>query len=200
MNQKETSKSKTCCFCGSLVNSSIIEHVKSCKAKKSKCNNCEKMGHYERVCRRRVSEIELDNLEQEIQQIYTHNDYGADIFKIDLLKINVSNTTTNTLNDFKEQVILNSRLGKVLVDTGTKVSGCSVTRPTKWQLIEKMQLTQQNVEPFNIPQCLSKEFLEIHKAKAPILVEWYITEDTFELVLSAKQLVIVHFTPMKNIF
>ena len=102
MNQKETSKSKTCCFCGSLVNSSIIEHVKSCKAKKSKCNNCEKMGHYERVCRRRVSEIELDNLEQEIQQIYTDNDYGADIFKIDLLKINVSNTTTNTLNDFKE--------------------------------------------------------------------------------------------------
>ena len=66
-----------------------------------------------------------------------------------------------------------------------------------------MQLTKQNVEPFNIPQCLSKEFLEIHKAKAPILVEWYIIEDTFELVLSgsvAKQLVIIHFTPVKNVF
>ena len=92
-NQKETYKLKACYFCGSVVNSPIIEHFKSCKTKKSKCNNCKRMRHYEQVCRNeKISETEPDNLERGIQQIHTHNDYGAEIFKIDLLRINVRNT------------------------------------------------------------------------------------------------------------
>ena len=123
VNQKNTSKSKACYFCGFMVNSSITEHVNSCKAKKYKCINCKKMGHYEWDYRnKKVCELELDDLEQKIQQIHTHNDYNADIFKIDFLKVNVSNTPTSNLKDFKAQVIINNHLGTVLVDTGAKVS------------------------------------------------------------------------------
>ena len=81
------------------------------------------MGHYEWDYRnKKVCELELDDLEQKIQQIHTHNDYNADIFKIDFLKVNVSNTPTSNLKDFKAQVIINNHLGTVLVDTGAKVS------------------------------------------------------------------------------
>ena len=85
--QKETSKSKVCYF---MVKSSVTGHVKSYKAKKSKCNNCKKIRHHEQVSRsENVSKLELDNLEHEFQQIHTHNDYDPGILKTDLLKINV---------------------------------------------------------------------------------------------------------------
>lgn len=72
------------------MNSSIIRQVNSFEAKKSKCNNCKKIRHYEQVSRsENVSKLELDNLEHEFQQIHTHNDYDPGIFKTDLLKINV---------------------------------------------------------------------------------------------------------------
>ena len=146
----ETSESKACYFCGFVVNSSIIEHIKSCEAKKSKCNNYKKMGHYERVCRsKKFSELELDNLEQEIQQLHSHNCYDADIFNIDLLKINVSNSPTNNLKKFKAQVIINNYLSTVLIDTGEKVSACSALQATKWGFIEKIQLTQHKIKSLN---------------------------------------------------
>ena len=64
----------------------FLNNVKSCNTKKSKCNNCKKMCHYEQVCRsKKASKLELDDLEQEILQVHTENDYDADILKIDLL-------------------------------------------------------------------------------------------------------------------
>lgn len=87
---------------------------------------------------KKVSEVELDDPEQEIQQIHTYNDYDANILKTDLLKINISNTPTNNLKDFEAQVIINNHIGKVLVVTEAKVSACRVTQASKWVLTEEM--------------------------------------------------------------
>ena len=43
-------QSKTCYFCACQVTGSIIQHVKFCKAKKSQCGSCGKMGHIEKAC------------------------------------------------------------------------------------------------------------------------------------------------------
>lgn len=45
-------------------------------------------------------------------------------FNIDLLKINVSNTSRNNLKSLKRQVIINNHGGTVLIDTGANFGKC----------------------------------------------------------------------------
>ena len=153
------------------------EHVKFCEAKKSKYNNCQKDGALWRSTK--VSELEIEYLEQEIQQIHTHSDYDVDIFNIDLLKINVSNTSTNNLKDFKTQVIKNNHLDTVLVDTGAKVSAWIATQSTKRGFTEKMLL-------FNSPPMSVKvlSWCTVTHGQSPVPVEWYLIEGTCESALS----------------
>ena len=105
--------------------------MKICKAKKSKCNNCNKIGHYEQVCRsKKVNEVDVEEKENDIQQLQTYyEDYGADITMMGLLRFH--KTENGDLADFRAQVIINKHLGTVLVDTGAKVSACSETQALK---------------------------------------------------------------------
>ena len=146
----------------------------------------------------KVSELEVEYLEQEIRQIHTHSDYDVDIFNIDLLKINVSNTSINNLKDFKIQVIKSNHLDTVLVDTGAKVSAWIATQSTKRGFTEKMQLF--NSPPVSVTVLSWSTVTHGHSS---VPVEWYLTEGTFESILSgavAKQLDIIYFTPAKNVF
>ena len=204
-NQKETQKPKTCYFCGFLIKSSIIEHVKICKAKKSKCNNCNKIGHYEQVCRsKKVNEVDHEEKENDIQQLHTYYDnYGADIFTMGLLRLHT--TENGDLTDFRTQIIINKHLGTVLVDTGAKVSACSETQAVKWGLCEKMEKTRHKIKPFNSPPVSVKGIARgtVTHAQTSIPVDWYVLEGSFEPILSgssAKQLGIIQFTPQQQVF
>ena len=46
---------------------SIIEHVKTCRAKTSKCNFCDTIEHYESVCRKKKAVRELTSITPESQ-------------------------------------------------------------------------------------------------------------------------------------
>ena len=53
MNKKPQGKPKACYYCGQEIKASVIEHVKKCRARTSKCNFCNATGHYESVCRKK---------------------------------------------------------------------------------------------------------------------------------------------------
>ena len=50
--QPQTGKTRACYHCGQDIKASLIEHVKICRAKTSKCNFWDTIGHYESVCRK----------------------------------------------------------------------------------------------------------------------------------------------------
>ena len=123
--------------------------------------------------------------------------------KTDLLKINISNTPTNNLEDFEAQVIINNHIGTVLVVTEAKVSACRVTQASKWVLTEEMQLIQHKIKPFNSLPVLTKRISQctVTHGQSSIPTEWYITEGTCKPVLSgsvSKRFGIIHFANNKD--
>ena len=68
------------------IKTSVIAHVKSCKARTSKCNFCAAIGHHETVCRNKkaVNQLENDNEPQEHQvKDHEHSDiYNINIFRV----------------------------------------------------------------------------------------------------------------------
>ena len=197
---------KVCHFCGYKVSTSIVEHVKLCKARKATCNRCKKFGHYEQACRSKpVTKIEEEDTEKEIQKLSVE-DYNVTIFNISLLNISaLSSPNKEELNDFRTQLIINNHLSTTLVDTGAKISACSVNDAKKWGLLEKAYPSKHKIKPYNSPAIPVKGIAKcaVTHGMNSIPVEWYIIEGSCEPVLSgqsAKQLGIIDFKPVPKVF
>ena len=61
--KKNNSKPRACYYCGQEIKSSVIDHIKNCRARSSKCNFCDAIGHYEVVCRKKkaINELKPEN-------------------------------------------------------------------------------------------------------------------------------------------
>lgn len=132
-----TPRKANCYFCGiALDRKDIPSHAKQCPAKNAVCSNCNKVGHYAKVCKseKSVHEVSLENSEDEESSIYNVN-----IFR--LQRQDVGLRPDPNKDDFKVQLIINNHLDSVLADTGARVSVCGVNQARKWNLLEKMTST-----------------------------------------------------------
>ena len=59
------------------------------------------------------------------------------------------NQNKPNLDDFKVEVLINNHMGKVLVDTGAKVSACGLDHAQQWCLTKKMHPTFYKIKPYN---------------------------------------------------
>lgn len=55
----------------------------------------------------------------------------------------------NHSTDFKVEVVINNTLGTVIIDTGAKVSVCSLQQAKKWKLTDKMFPSNTKFKSFN---------------------------------------------------
>jgi hypothetical protein len=80
MSKKPQGKPKACYYCGQEIKASVVEHVKKCRARTSKCNFCNAVGHYESVCRRKkaIKELKADDPDKSQQD---------DVYKINIFRI-----------------------------------------------------------------------------------------------------------------
>ena len=60
------------------------------------------------------------------------------------------NRNKPNLDGFKVQVLINNHMGKVLVDTGAKVSACGLDHAQRWCLTKRMQPTNSCIKLFLI--------------------------------------------------
>lgn len=61
----------------------------------------------------------------------------------------INDASSSPITDFKMQVVVNSYPCKVLIDTGAKVSACSLHYENEQGLTDKMYNTKQRIKPFN---------------------------------------------------
>ena len=80
------------------------------------------MGHLDNVCRNKpvtkIDGTEMENVE-DIPKKYT--DFDSSVYPTTIYHV----MGKQTHNNFDVEVIVNNNLGKVLADTGAKVSVCS---------------------------------------------------------------------------
>ena len=99
---------------GQDIKTSIIEHVKTCRAKTSKCNLCDTIGHYESVCRKKKAVRELTSITPELQFRSEEDAEESGIYNINIFRVTHTNphqprhTSQRTKEDSKVQVIVNN--------------------------------------------------------------------------------------------
>ena len=119
-NEKKTPHKK-CYRCDSPFST---KYIKEFKALKTNCGNCNKIGHFAKVCQQtnvnRVNNtVEQEDGSQERTEMET---YQLNISNVQLL--NSLPKFTAVKKDFKKNLLVNSRLVKMLIDTGAKVFVC----------------------------------------------------------------------------
>lgn len=199
MNKKPrtvTGKPRACYYCGQEIKGSIIEHLKNCRAKTSKCNFCNAIGHYESVCRKKktVNEVKSDEPEK-VQQ--------DEVYNINLFRI--TEKSQHTKDDFKVQLIINNSLATVLADTGANISVCGIKEAERWNLVQRMVNTNTKIKPYNsatIPVVgISKCAVSFGNSSVP--VDWHIINSPCEPVLAgqtARHLGIIKFEKKPDVF
>ena len=136
---------KKCYRCNSPFST---KHIKECKALKAKCSNCKKIGHFAKVCQqKKVNNVsnteEQEDVTQEITEMET---YQLNIWNVQLL--NNLPKFIAVKNDFKKNLLVNSLLVKILIDTGAKVSVCGVQQAKLWEF-NKMKPSFATTHPYN---------------------------------------------------
>ena len=189
---------KKCYFCGTQVNGSIMEHVRFCKAKKSKCGSCGKMGHSEVACFNKS----LNQVEEETDY-ETEEPYPIHVFKVD--KQPRWQHTSTSQSDFTVEVIVNNILGRLLADTGAKVSVCGKKEAHSWGLLTKMVPTNSKLKPYNSPPIpvIGTARCSATFGSTSIPVVWHIIDGQCQPILSgqsAKQLGIISFQSEPAVF
>ena len=143
-SRKETTI--TCYNCGNKANVPIRTHKINCPARTSKCYNCQRVGHFSKCCKST----------KDLRKVDEHND-GTDndvtdlqdkIYNVNLFRVTTSNGTQHS-GDFNVEVVINNNLGRIIVDTGAKVSVCSLSQAKEWKLSEKMVPSKTKLKPFN---------------------------------------------------
>ena len=155
--QPQTGKTRACYYCGQDIKASIIEHVKTCRAKTSKCNFCNTIGNYESVCRKKKAVRELTSITPESQLRSEEDAEESGIYNINIFRVTHTNphqprhTSQRMKEDFKVQVIVNNSLATVLADTGASISVCGKKEAKRWNLLPRMVETQARIKPYNSP-------------------------------------------------
>ena len=107
----------------------LKKQIQICKAIKSNCSKCKKMGHYQQeFWTKDVNEI--DSEEKIMQNVDIHQE------KFDP-------TIWNQNKDFK--------VDKILVDTGAKISTSGLKKAKKWELTQVMCLAKHKIKAYNSP-------------------------------------------------
>ena len=195
-------KTKSCYRCGLVIQKSISQHVRQCKAKNSKCEACGKIGHLEIVCRsntvKNIDEHESEKVEDDPTSDTNYTDvfYPTNIYQI---------MGKQTPNNFDVEVILNNNFVKVLADTGAKVSVCSESHAKLWGLTNKMLPSSQKLKPYNsepIPVLgVSRCAVTFGQNSIPVL--WHIIKGSCLPILSgnaARELGIIKFNSKPDVF
>ena len=141
-----------CYCCGNQILSSITKHRAECPAKHVTCHNCEKTGHFAKLCKGtktvRQNQIENDN-DSENQERY--ESYNINIFRTKKSEKSPHINLISRLEkkDLKVEVIVNNNLGTVIADTGARVSVCGTKQAKTWSLLEQMIPTKTKIKPYN---------------------------------------------------
>ncbi len=204
-------KPRSCYYCGQAIKTSVVAHLKSCRARTSKCNFCDAIGHYEAVCRKKkvLNELKSDNEQQEPQQ--TGEQEQSDVYHINIFRITETaqqqplHKGRVTTKDFNAQIVINNSLATVLADTGASISVCGREQARKWNLLSRMVPTNTKIKPYN---SLTIPVMGIAKCavtfgSTSIPVSWHIIDNPCEPVLagqSAVQLGIISFDPQPEVY
>ena len=145
-NEKTKHPTKNCYRCDSPFST---KHIKECKALKAKCSNCNKIGHFTKVCQQKnVNRVgnteEQEDVTQETKEVET---YQLNIWNIQLL--NNLPKFTAVKNDFKKNLLVNNRLVKILIDTGAKLSVCNQRQAKLCGIYDKMKPSFAKIHPYN---------------------------------------------------
>ena len=111
---------------------------KTCRARTSKSNFCDTIGHYESVCRKKKAVKELTSITPESQPRSEEDVEEPGIYNINIFRVTHTNphqprhTSQRTKEDFKVQVIVNNSLATVLADTGASISVCGKKEAKRW--------------------------------------------------------------------
>ena len=206
----EAGKPRSCYYCGQDIKTSVIAHLKSCRARTSKCNFCDAIGHYETVCRKKKAINELKNdSEQQEHQIEDHDHSG--VYSINIFRITETpqqqppHKRRKKTRDFNAQVIINNSLAKVLADTGASISICGREQAQKWNLLSRMVPTTTKIKPYNSPTIpvIGIAKCDVTFGSTSIPVDWHIIDTPCEPVLagqSAVQLGIIQFDPQPEVY
>ncbi|CAB4037289.1 Hypothetical predicted protein [Paramuricea clavata] len=206
----EAGKLRSCYYCGQDIKTSVIAHLKSCRARTSKCNFCDAIGHYETVCRKKKAINELkNNSEQQEHQIEDHDQSG--VYSINILRITETpqqqqpHKRRMKTRDFNAQVIISNSLAKVLADTGVSSSVCGREQAQKWNLLSRMVPTTTKAKPYNSPtiSVIGIAKCAVTFGSTSIPVDWHIIDTPCEPVLagqSAVQLGIIQFDPQADVY
>ena len=199
-----------CYFCGYYVNIPIKQHLSVCKARKSKCSKCKKIGHFQQACRSKevneMNDAEDSTEEKDLQKIDLQNDcFDASIFHISISKLRISQEIENEDEDFKAEILVNNHLGKVLVDTGAKISVCGIQQAKKWGLVDKMYATTHKIKPYKSPTIPVKGIAQcaVTQGTTSIPVKWYVLDTDCMPVLSGiagKALGLIHFNKPPSVY
>lgn len=207
----EYGKPRSCYYCGQDIKTSVMAHIKNCKAKTSKCNFCDTIGHYETVCRKKKAINELKPDDRESQQPHDEDHDQGDIYHINIFRI--TETTQQQLlqkgrmktRDFKAQIVINNSLATVLADTGASISVCGREQAQRWNLLPRMINTKTKIKPYNSPTIpvvgITKCAVTFGATSIP--VDWHIIDSPCEPVLAgqcAEQLGIIKFDAQPDVF
>ena len=209
--QPQTGKTRACYYCGQDIKASIIEHVKTCRAKTSKCNFCDTIGHYESVCRKKKAVRELTSITPESQLRSEEDAEESGIYNINIFRVTHTNlhqprhTSQRMKEDFKVQVIVNNSLATVLADTGASISVCGKKEAKRWNLLPRMVETQARIKAYNSPPIpiAGTTKCAVTFGNSSIPVEWHIIDSPCEPVLAghiAKELGILKFDARPTVF
>ena len=195
-------KNISCYFCGlNGPRQEVLIHAKQCSAKTSICENCNKSGHSQKVCKEQPVKLLQKQVETH-KQVESENQplYNINLFRVTDERL----VSKNKSNDFKVQLLVNNHLDTVLADTGAGISVCGLKTARKWNLLDKMCDSKVRIKPYN-SDVISTEGVStcgVSFGDRTIPVQWYIIKDSCEPILAGKMaehLGIIEFKNKPNV-
>ena len=177
-----------------------------------KCNNCEKTGHFARMCKggknlRSLKDQDESRLKQE-SDTEEEEAYSINLFRIQTSEHSVKPKMSSRMQskqDFKVQVVINNTLDTVVADTGARISVCGTAEANKWGILGKMTKSKKKIKPYNsTPRAVYGEArCSVSFGYSSIPVNWDIISGSCEPILdgsSALQLEIIEFKTKPQIY
>ena len=197
-------QSITCHNCGSKVSGSIYKHKEKCPAKSHKCNNCQKNGHFDKVCRSQPVK-QIDSEEAEAEQCNEEDMYNINLFRIKASKGSAKPQLKSVKSDFTAQVVINNRLDRVVADTGARISVCGTAQARKWGILDRLTPSKVKIKPYESDpiQVYGEARCSVTFGLTSIPVVWHVISGNSEAILSgnaALQLGIVQFNGTADTF